>query len=593
MTAQRRRRIEAVLRDRLDGWWWRDLPDPSVTVGLTRGPAAPATRDGLARLRPAPQVIPLDVHGVDLRAWRAVAAAGPGGVISVVEAGWLPRPGWLDGLMRHLSDGSVAAIADAPEHAPGDRPQRVDWRTRGWARLLGHVPPAGAILRADWIGVPTDLHGTLRQIVADGGAVVLDPARFRDAPAGFARPSRRGRPVAARARPRTPVSVVVPTVAGRQSALSRCLTAVSNQDLPAEDIEVIVVPNGASASSLPHPPGADLVLPRVDPSAAAARNAGAEAARGELVVFVDDDVLLAPGALRAHLGAQGAPAVTVGPYPPASAPRTLAEQTAFRWWHGFFDRAQRRGRQPTFVDVVTGNMGVPRETFRALGGFDEAFRGCRREDWEFGNRVLKDGLPVVVVPGAGALHAYSMSPRRLIHDAEGEGYGDVLLVRRHPDALEDLPLRAMGAAASRATIAWRRDAILGRAVVGPLERAADAALASLERAGRRRAWLGLLHGLCALAYRAGVQRAIESGHPLPAPVHRETCIDLSRHRRPGSAPGLGRVTLTLGASRLGAFHPRGGQWDVDIVVDRALEMMDRLPERVVDEGLAPIRAGGA
>ncbi len=592
MSGDRRRRIETALRDRLDGWWWQDLPEPRIAVVLTDGPGASRTRDALERLHPRPRIVPLAAdHAQAMR--DAIAVARPDGVVSVVRAGWIPRPGWLDGLMRHFSDGSVGAVADAPRGAPCERPRRVDWRTRGWSRLLGDAPPDGVIVRAAWLDATVGVHGVLPAIVAGGGAVVLDPERFRSQPLRSGRAGGRAPHTAARARPRARLSVVVPTVAGREAALSRCLGAISNQDLPADEVEVIVVPNGPRAMSLPHPPGADVVRPRREPSAAAARNAGADVATGDLVVFVDDDVQLARDALRAHMDAQGTPAVTIGPYLPAVAPRTLAEQTAFRWWHGFFDRAQRPGRQPTFADVVTGNLCVPRARFWALGGFDEAFSGCRREDWEFGSRVLGDGLAVRIVPGARARHDYSMSPRRLVRDAEGEGYGDVLMVGRHPDALEDLPLRAIHASASRGSSAWRRDVTLGRAVMGPLSRASDRGLAALERTGQRQAWLALLHGLCALAYRAGVQRAISSGHTLPRPVHRETRIDLARPRRPGSAPGLGRVALTLGPSGLGAFHPRGAQWDVEEVVARALEMLDRLPERVVDERILARRAGGA
>src|SRR3954469_24098735 len=88
-------------------------------------------------------------------------------------------------------------------------------------------------------------------------------------------------------------SIVIPTYK-RRDALARCLKAIESQDFPRDRFELVVVDDGS-----PVPP-ADLVAsmdrsldarlvcaPHGGP--AAARNTGADLARGRYLVFTDDD----------------------------------------------------------------------------------------------------------------------------------------------------------------------------------------------------------------------------------------------------------------------------------------------------------------
>jgi GT2 family glycosyltransferase len=51
-------------------------------------------------------------------------------------------------------------------------------------------------------------------------------------------------------------------------------------------------------------------------------------------------------------------------------------------------------------------FGIRRQAFFALGGFDEAFTGYGAEDTDFGFRACKAGLPLLFMGGAGAFHQY-------------------------------------------------------------------------------------------------------------------------------------------------------------------------------------------
>src|SRR5512135_213179 len=90
------------------------------------------------------------------------------------------------------------------------------------------------------------------------------------------------------AEPALTVSVVIPTK-NRDDSLARTLSSVAGQDF--RDLEVIVVDDG---SDPPAKVSASARIVRNTRSwgASAAKNLGLEAARGEFVLFLDDDVEL-------------------------------------------------------------------------------------------------------------------------------------------------------------------------------------------------------------------------------------------------------------------------------------------------------------
>ena len=96
-------------------------------------------------------------------------------------------------------------------------------------------------------------------------------------------------------RPR--VSVVIPAF-DRERYLPEAIASVQAQRLPG--VEIVVVDDGSSDATAAAAVGfADVVcLRRPHAGAAAARNAGVAAARGELLAFLDSDDLWTPGALR-------------------------------------------------------------------------------------------------------------------------------------------------------------------------------------------------------------------------------------------------------------------------------------------------------
>mgnify|MGYP005853727687 CR=1 FL=1 len=97
------------------------------------------------------------------------------------------------------------------------------------------------------------------------------------------------------------VSVIVPTK-DRCELLDLALASVRRLDGPDLDLEILVCDNGSTddTASVARRHGARFVQTLV-PGAAAARNAGLRAARGDYIAFLDDDDTWARGHLRPHI----------------------------------------------------------------------------------------------------------------------------------------------------------------------------------------------------------------------------------------------------------------------------------------------------
>lgn len=214
------------------------------------------------------------------------------------------------------------------------------------------------------------------------------------------------------------MSVVVPTYnrATRLAALLRCL---EEQPAPSS-FEVLVCDDGSSDDTrkVAEMFGRRLRLrylhqPDEGFRAGAARNMGLDAATGDLVLFLDDDQLVAPDFLDAHRRAHrdaGVPALVIGPRhradvfdrPPASAERVRAYPQDSRAGEIGADGEGLAASAHPWAHAFSCNLSLPRAA--AAARFDEAFSGWGLEDVEFAYRVIRDGLRPVSAPGAPTLH---------------------------------------------------------------------------------------------------------------------------------------------------------------------------------------------
>jgi GT2 family glycosyltransferase len=240
-------------------------------------------------------------------------------------------------------------------------------------------------------------------------------------------------------------SVVVPTY-DRPRPLAECLVALAGLDYPRDRLEVVVADDGS-----PEPPEGvvagfsdrlDLRLLRLPHGGPArARNAGAEAARGEYLAFTDDDCAPAADWLsRLADRFAKAPGHAIGgrtlnrldrnPYATAS-------QVLIDYLYSYF--TPRRG-----LFFTSNNLAVPASLFRAVGGFDETFPLAAGEDREFCARWSHLGHPLLYAHEAIVHHAHTLDFRRFWHQhfnyGRGAWYFRRQVARRERDPVRLEPL---------------------------------------------------------------------------------------------------------------------------------------------------------
>jgi GT2 family glycosyltransferase len=256
------------------------------------------------------------------------------------------------------------------------------------------------------------------------------------------------------------LSVIIPTHE-RASRLRNTLAALGAQSLPREAFEVIVVDDGSSETTRAElrrlaAPVPFTLIEKPQGGLASARNAGAERATGDVLLFLDDDVVPGPDTLREHLASHGEsarPVAVVGslPYPPH------VRLDCFLWYlerSGHYDlyrnpRKYPEGRPP--LPPLNGNSSIRRSVFVAAGRYDESFRQYGSEDLELGHRLAEAGVRFVYNPRAVGYHDHVKDFPRFCLDMERAGESLIGIYRKHPairaakkidvveDRLRDLP----------------------------------------------------------------------------------------------------------------------------------------------------------
>jgi GT2 family glycosyltransferase len=231
------------------------------------------------------------------------------------------------------------------------------------------------------------------------------------------------------------VSVVIPTH-NRIEQLKRVLTALECQDYALDDFEVIVISDGSSDGTDEYLRALNTPLhlhavAQPNQGVAAARNSGVRHATGEIVLFVDDDVVPVPQLITEHMRTHSAHADHVIVLGPMLTPEGFHMSRWVRWEQAMLTKqyeAMRDGKYaPSARQFYTGNTSLARAYLLATGGFDENFR--RAEDVELAYRLAERGLQFVFNHNAIGYHYAERSFRSWIEIPYVYGRNDVIFTR--------------------------------------------------------------------------------------------------------------------------------------------------------------------
>ena len=223
------------------------------------------------------------------------------------------------------------------------------------------------------------------------------------------------------------VTVILPCYMGQQE-LALTFAGLSKQTYPHHLIEVIVVDDGSDPpielpSQLPFETSV-VVQERDGFGLARARNLGAENAKGEILIFLDCDMIPEPQLVEAHSRwhHENEFGLTLGFRSHADfsgiSPEDLIQANEFeglvsgrkvttpQWIEFHMGRTKNLTSNDSdlFRIATGGNLGVRKSFFETIGGFDSSFRQWGGEDIEFGFRAFNLGAVLIPERLAKAWH---------------------------------------------------------------------------------------------------------------------------------------------------------------------------------------------
>ena len=224
-------------------------------------------------------------------------------------------------------------------------------------------------------------------------------------------------------------SVVVPTY-NRLPILQKCLAALENQTIT-QTYEVVVVDDGSSdgtveflQSHTDEFPHVRLLLQNHE-GAAIARNTGIDAAKGEIIVFIDSDLVVTPVFLESH------------------AQSLKGKERFFTYGlvintSNFDDPTSEKVKITDISNAffATGNVAISKHWLIEAGKFDTSFRQYGWEDLELGVRLKNLGLKLIKCPEAVGYHwhpAFTIDKmQRMLDVEEQRGRMSIVFYQKHP-----------------------------------------------------------------------------------------------------------------------------------------------------------------
>ena len=174
----------------------------------------------------------------------------------------------------------------------------------------------------------------------------------------------------------------------------------------------------------------------------AARQTGVEAAHGDVVLLLDDDVVPDADLVRGHAArhAQDDALVVVG-YMPTLLPavRTRGQFATVLYAVEYEDACRRYEADPAHVleRLWTGNVSLRRADALRVGIDCPEVRGMYHEDTELGLRLAAAGLTGVFDRQLTSRHLHRRSLGAFARDSRAQGRGRVRLAALHPERVPE------------------------------------------------------------------------------------------------------------------------------------------------------------
>ncbi|MGD9210586.1 MAG: glycosyltransferase family A protein, partial [Desulfobacteraceae bacterium] len=189
------------------------------------------------------------------------------------------------------------------------------------------------------------------------------------------------------------ISIIIPFL-NAERTLKTCLDSIAAVNY--QDFEVILVDDGSQDHS------AEIAMRypfryfhnKSNKGAGAARNFGASKAKGDILLFLDADIIVQPdivSRVRSTFFKDPTVSAVVGMYS-----KGTTETGFFSVYKNLENHYEHYSFNKPFFSFVAFAGAVRKEVFEDLKGFNEKFRGATVEDVEFGYRLSQAGYKSIL-----------------------------------------------------------------------------------------------------------------------------------------------------------------------------------------------------
>ncbi|HLA09617.1 MAG TPA: glycosyltransferase family A protein [Pyrinomonadaceae bacterium] len=209
------------------------------------------------------------------------------------------------------------------------------------------------------------------------------------------------------------ISVIIP-VYNAEKFLAGCLDAISSSSFRKYELIVVDDCSTDESAKVGHDRGAKILRMSRQSGPGGARNLGAKNAAGEILFFVDADVVVKPDTLErvaANFKNHPEVAAVFGSYD-----EEPAEQNFISQYKNLFHRFVHQQGSTEASTFWAGCGGVRREIFLALDGFDaERYPRPAIEDIELGYRMRQQGHRILLDKQLQGKHLKRWTLRSMLH----------------------------------------------------------------------------------------------------------------------------------------------------------------------------------